>query len=130
MPAVIAVGSDPSNLVDITPDPSALTWGLQDISSSDAGRTQEYGNPMYKMRLSQKRKLNLTWTLPTIQQVSRILQAFNGEYFYVRYLDAMSGQYEVREFYAGDRSAPYKWHELPGSMGTRFATLSFDIIER
>lgn len=128
MTAVLSVGTTPSNLVDITPDPSALTWGLQDISASDAGRVHDAGNTMYKMRTSQKRKLNITWTMPTVEQASAILKAFNPEYFYVRYWDAMDGQYEIREFYCGDRTAPYKWHQIKG--GTRFSTLAFNIIER
>lgn len=127
--ALLAVGASPSSLVDLTPDPSALTWGKQDISSFDAGRTQDPNNTMQKMRTSCKRKLQLTWTLPDETQASRILQAFSPEYFYVRYFDVMDGQMEVREFYAGDMSAPFKWYKLPGK-GTRLATVSFDIIER
>ena len=87
------------------------------------------GNTLYKMRPSQKRKLGLTWTLPTQEAATAIMRAFNPEYFWVRYFDVLDGQVEVRQFYAGDRSAPFKWYELPGK-GTRMATLSFDIIER
>lgn len=126
---MLMVGASASSLKAVTPDPSALTWGLQDISSSDAGRVQDAGNTMYKMRTSQKRKLNLQWTLLDAGQAASILQAFNPEYFYVRYFDFMSGGYEVREFYAGDRSAPVKWFEL-ARKGTRLTTVSFDIIER
>ena len=87
--AVLAVGTSASSLREISLDPSALEWGLQDISASDAGRVQDSGNTMYKMRLSQKRKLNITWTMPTRAQASEILKAFNPEYFYVRYFDPM-----------------------------------------
>ena len=48
--AMLSVGTNPSNLVDISLDPAQLTWGLQDISASDAGRVQDAGNTMYKMR--------------------------------------------------------------------------------
>lgn len=126
--AILSVGTTPKNLKPISLDPSSLTWGLQDISASDAGRVQDNGNSMYKMRLSQKRKLQITWNLPTWQQASEILQAFNAEYFYVRYPDVMSGKFEIRRFYAGDRTAPFQWVQLP-KMGTRTTTLSFDIIE-
>lgn len=126
--AVLAVGSSASNLHNISLDPSALEWGLQDISASDAGRVQDSGNTMYKMRLSQKRKLNITWTMPTKAQASEILKAFNAEYFYVRYFDPMENAYNVRQFYAGDRSAPFKWIDIMG--GTRLTTLTFNIIER
>jgi len=125
---MLAVGPSPSSVVEIHPDPSALQWGLQDISAADSGRVHDAGNTMYKMRTSQKRKLMLTWTMPTAEQTAAILQVFNPEYFWVRYFDAMDGKVETRQFYAGDRSAPFKWFNVNG--GTRFSTLSFDIIER
>ena len=128
MTAMLAVGPDSAHLWDVVPDPSQMTWGLQDISESDAGRVHDANNTMYKMRTSQKRKLEMTWEELRAPEVGAILRAFNDEYFMVRYFDAMDGQYEVREFYAGDRSAPVRWHEIMD--GTRYATLSFNIIER
>lgn len=127
--AMLKVGAAPTALAPISPDPSGMEWGLQDISGSDAGRVQDSGNTMYKMRTAQKRKLKLTWTMPTAAQASEILRAFNPEYVYVQYFDAMEGALNIREFYVGDRSAPFKWYSLPAN-GTRFSTLSFDIIER
>ncbi len=129
MAQLLAVGTTPESLTEIYPDPSALTYGLQDISASDAGRVHDGGNTMYKMRTSQKRKLNITWTLPTAAQASNILRAFNPEYVFVRYWDVMDGELQIREFYVGDRSAPFQWYQLDDK-GTRMSTLSFDIIER
>lgn len=60
--SVLRVGQDWSSMAEVTPDPASMTWGLQDISSSDAGRVQDAGNTMYKMRTSQKRKLQLSWS--------------------------------------------------------------------
>lgn len=125
---MLYVGTEPDKLSPVSLDPSAMEWGLQDISASDAGRVQDAGNTMYKMRTSQKRKLKLTWTAPTADQASEILRAFNPEYFYLNYFDPMDNQTETRLFYAGDRSAPLKWYQVNG--GTRMATLSFDVIER
>lgn len=125
--ALLAVGETSTTLKNIYPDPSSLGWGLQDISASDAGRVQEGDNPMQKMRTSQKRKLTLGWTMPTDEQTAAILQAFNPEYVYVRYFDAMDCRQEIRRFYVGDRSAPLKW--IDNGMGTRYSTLTFDIVE-
>lgn len=126
--APIAVGTSPYELADVkTPD--AISWGLQDISSADAGRTQDAGNTMQKMRVSQKRKLQLSWSDPTLEEASAILTAFNPEYVHVRYVDVMAGGYEVREFYVGDRSSPFREIRNPVT-GTVMSTLSFDIIER
>lgn len=126
---MLYVGSSTSDLKAISPDPSSLTWGLQDISASDAGRTNDPNATMYKLRVAQKRKLSVSWTCPTQAQVTAILQAFNPEYFAVRYFDLLDGGWQTRTFYCGDRSAPYKWFDLPDK-GTRISTLSFDLIER
>jgi len=106
--------------------PSVYTWGLQDISSEEAGRVVQ-DDKMYKFRTSQKRKLSLAWNGTTPEQTSAILQAFNPEYFFVTYPDAISGREETREFYCGDRSAPVKtWMQ-----NTKlYTSVSFDIIER
>ena len=124
---MISVGTSSSSLTTITPDPASLTWGLQDISASDAGRTQS--GYMFKMQVTQKRKLQLSWTLLTAAQASTILNAFNYEYFYCKYWDVLANAYQIREFYVGDRTAPFQWFQLD-KKGTKLATVSFDIIER
>lgn len=127
--AMLYVGPSASSLQAIEPDPSSLTWGLQDVSAADAGRTNDPNATMYKLRVTQKRKLQIAWACPTQAQATAILRAFNPEYFHVRYFDLLDGAWQTREFYCGDRSAPYKWFGLPGK-GTRLSTLSFDVIER
>lgn len=126
---MLYVGTSPSSLNAISLDPAQFSWGLQDVSAADAGRVQDAGNTMYKMRTSQKRKISLTWNMPTASQTSEILKAFNPEYVFVRYFDPLDNASVIREFYVGDRSAPLKWYKLD-KKGTRFTTLSFDIIER
>ena len=128
MAHVLMVGTSMSDLHELAPDPDAITYGLMDVSGSDAGRVEDAGNTMYKMRTSQKRKLSLSWTNPDSAAVSRILQAFNPEYVWLRFFDALEGGWLVREFYVGDRAAPFRSMTLPG--GAVFSTLSFDVIER
>ncbi|MBO5371398.1 MAG: hypothetical protein J6A75_01625 [Lachnospiraceae bacterium] len=106
-------------------DPSAFTWGLQDISDSAAGRTQDI--LMHKNRIGQKRKISLVWNGPRPKEVSEILQAFNPEYVSVTYPDAMSGKNETRTFYVGDRTAPMKTWTINNKLYTQVA---FEIIER
>lgn len=126
------VGTDSSNLVEISPDPSSLEWGLYDVSASDAGRTHDANATMYKMLITQKRKLRLKWLNPTMEDAGAILRAFNAaEYLYVRYWDVMDGQLETRTFYLGDRTAPFRWYDLPNRPDSkRLTELSFDVIER
>lgn len=106
------------------PDPSEFEWGLQDISASNSGRTQD--TIMHKNRVGQKRTINLTWKGPTRAQCATILQAVNPETFTVEYPDLMSGTQETRTFYVGDRTAPFKvWWDGYEIM----EKLSFKLIE-
>lgn len=105
--------------------PSSFSWGLQDVSDSAAGRTQDA--VMHKNRIAQKRKLSLSWAFPTQTETAKILAAFNPQYIQVTYPDAMSGRDETRTFYVGDRSAPMKVWTINNK---RYETLSFDVIER
>ena len=95
------------------PCPSSFTWGLQDISASESGRTDD--TIMHKNRVGQKRKLE-------------IVQAVNPEYISVEYPDLLSGnKHEVRTFYVGDRSAPFKCWWIGNQ---RMEGLQFDLIEQ
>lgn len=107
------------------PCPSSYSYGLQDVSIAESGRTDDA--LMHKGRIAQKRKLALSWSELTPEETSTVLTAFNPEYFSVYFWDALDGRYETRTFYAGDRSAPlHFWF----SHNKRFETVSFDIIER
>lgn len=105
--------------------PSSFSWGLQDVSDSASGRTQDA--LMHKNRIAQKRKISLGWNSPTPEDTATILQAFNPEYISVTYPDAMSGSNETRTFYVGDRSAPIKIWTINNK---RYEKISFDLIER
>lgn len=84
--------------------PSVYQYDLQDVSASDAGRTEDV--TMHKKRVGQVVKLELSWNYVTTAEGSAILQAFNPEYISIRYLDLMTGGYRTSEFYVGDRTAP------------------------
>ncbi|MEC4272965.1 DUF6711 family protein [Adlercreutzia sp. R25] len=129
MSNLLYVGPSPSDLAPVSPTPAEYAWTKQDISDPEAGRTHDPDNTMWKMQTSKKRKLNLSWKLLTADQASAVLRAFDHEYFYVRFWDAIENGYITRQFYAGDMSAPLQWFDLP-SLGTRFANVSFNIIER
>ena len=55
--------------------PSHYQWKLQDISNSDAGRTED--TVMDKKRIGQCVKLELEWQNVTIADAAKILQKFN-----------------------------------------------------
>ena len=103
--------------------PSSYLWKLEDVSASDAGRTED--TVMDKTRVGQLVGLELSWQNIPTKDVSDILQAFNPEYITVCYLDAMQGKYVTSEFYVGNRSAP-----MYNATKGLWSNLSFNIIER
>ena len=107
------------------PTPSTMTWGLQDLSAEDAGRTQD--GVMHKNRFAQKRMLSLTWLGMKNSETAEILRAFNPEYIQVTYYDPMDGGRVARTFYVGDRKANFR-RVLVGD--NIYDTVAFDIIER
>lgn len=122
----LRVGASASSLSDVKA-PNTFSYGLQDVSTPDAGRVLDGNATMYKCRFTQKRKISLGWTNPTGAETSAIMQAFNSEYVFVSYLDALSNEYETREFYTGDKSAALK---IVTVNGVTYSSLSFDLIER
>lgn len=108
------------------PCPSSFTWGLQDISASESGRTDD--TTMHKNRVGQKRKLSIGWNAPDWDTACDIIQAVNPEYIEVEYPDLLDrNKHAVRTFYVGDRSAPFKCWWIGNQ---RMEGVSFDFIER
>lgn len=107
------------------PNPSKMQWSLQDVSIGESGRDDT--GYMYKGRITQKVKLELSWTAVSPSVASTILNAFNPEYVSVRYFDPKANAYQIKTFYVGDRSVPTK---IWATNQKIFETVSFDIIER
>lgn len=103
--------------------PSAYKWKLEDLSASDAGRTED--TVMDKKRIGQLVGIELQWNKVSIADASIILKQFNPEYIWVEYLDAMEGDYVEAQFYVGDRSAPL----YNGELGL-WDNIAFNLIRR
>ena len=103
--------------------PASYQYVLEDVSASDAGRTEDV--VMHKKRLGQTIALELAWNNLPIAEVSRILRAFQPEYVTVVYLDALAGDYRERVFYVGNRSAP-----LYNTRLNVWSNVSFKLIDR
>lgn len=109
-------------------DPSAIKWGLSDVSASDAGRDET--STMHKMRISQKRQYLLEWSMIDPDNASVILQAVNAnENFQATLWDVMSNKYETRTYYVGDRSAQFQQWMPDRVDGKLYNKISFTIIE-
>lgn len=103
--------------------PSSYTWKLEDVSASDAGRTED--TVMHKKRIGQLVGIELSWQNITTAEASEILTAFNPEYITVVYLDPMKGTYATSVFYVGNRSTP-----MYSSKKGLWSNISFNIVER
>lgn len=103
--------------------PTNYQWELEDISASDAGRTEDI--VMQKKRIGQVVKLELQWDFISIEDASDVLNAFDPEYVMVCYLDAKKGKYVTAEFYVGNRSAPM----FNAKMGL-WENIAFNLIQR
>lgn len=107
------------------PDPSAVTWGEQDISASDAGRGADL--KMYKGLKGRKVTYSLEWWNLSPADASTVLKAFDEEYFSATLWDAKEGKNMTRTYYVGDRTAPIQqWY----SGGRRFSKITLTIVER
>ena len=105
------------------PCPSSFKWKLEDISSSDAGRTED--TKMDKKRIGQVVGIDLEWKNVSISDAAQILTAFNPEYINVCYLDAKAGEFVTSEFYVGNRNAPL----YNAALGV-WQSITLNIIER
>lgn len=106
--------------------PSEYTYGLEQVNSADAGRTQDA--VMHVERIAQKVKLELSWSGLTWAETAAIMTAFQPEYISVKYPDMLTGTYLTKTFYTGDKSAPVKqWFSDDGEK--IIDKLSFNIIE-
>ena len=105
------------------PCPSKYDWKLSDVSSSDAGRTED--GLMHKERITQKIHIELEWQhIKTDAAARLILTAFNPEYIDVEYFDYKSNAYLTKRFYVGDRTVSSY------NRAQAISTITFNIIEQ
>lgn len=86
------------------PELKTLQWDLTDFDSDKSGRNQL--GDTYRDRKAKKRKLSLTFSPLSKDQMATILQIISDVFFEAEYPDGESATREVRTFYVGDRSAP------------------------
>ena len=109
----------------VTCKPSEMSIGINDVSSSDAGRDQT--GLMHKNLVTTKYKIELAWWNPHRDVVAQVLTAVKPEYFSVRFYAPDTNSIVTKTMYVGDRSAPY---QMWGDDRSFFSKLSFNLIER
>ena len=97
------------------PAPSKYDWKESDVSSADAGRTED--GLMHKETITKKVHIELEWQNVGDTTAQTVLQAFSTN-------DYRAMAYLTKTFYVGDRSVSAYNRVL------KIGTISFNIIEQ
>lgn len=107
----------------VIPAPSKYDWMESDVSSADAGRTED--GKMHKEMITKKVHIELEWENVGDETAQTVLQAFsNSEYFSVNYWDYKAMAFLTKTFYVGDRTVSAY------NRAMKISTISFNIIEQ
>lgn len=85
------------------PSPSVFEVDIQDI---DGESNRNAKGDLLRDRIAVKRKLNCEWPPLTPEECSTLLKAVSDVFFSVYYPDPMTGGFETKTMYVGDRSVP------------------------
>jgi hypothetical protein len=107
----------------LIPTPSSFKVGIMDISSAERNAK----GTMLIDRIAQKRKIEVSWKELEPKKLSEILKLINSTYFFVKYPDPMTGEFETKTFYVGDREIPM-YSFINGK--PVWIDISFNFIER
>lgn len=103
--------------------PSGYDFNTEDISKSNAGRTQDL--TMHKNRIGRVKAVSLTFSNIPFSDASVIVKAFKPEYIYAEYLDGEDGIWVTAGFYTGKISMTG-----PNTKTMKWDNLSFQITTR
>ena len=130
--AAIWVGTTMDGMVPLR-SPTAMKFSYNDISSADAGRTNDASLTMHKNTVARKRTIALTWSGLDGAATRAVLRAFRPEYVYIRYFEPEDNAYAVKRFYCGNKTVELgTYHRSANSYdigGVTYRTISFNAIE-
>ncbi|MDF9845170.1 MULTISPECIES: DUF6711 family protein [unclassified Paenibacillus] len=93
------------NGTEIAAYPATFQPTVMDLDDGDATVRTANGT-LNRSRIRVLRQIDMTWGILTAAQISALLQSMSGVFFDFYYLDIMSGKYETRRMYVGNRTAP------------------------
>ncbi len=116
------------NINGLDCNPGKMDISIQTVSAPDAGRDQS--GTMHVQYKATKYKIALEWLYPQPNVVKSILSkvkpSASREYIPVTFTDPVTNNTVTKNFYVGDRDAPY---QMWGSNRKFFSRLAFDLIE-
>lgn len=89
---------------EIAKYPATFTVTTMDLDDGET-TVRTVDGTLNRNRIATKRKIEMTFNGLKWSEISQILQAIKDEFFEVYYPDPMSGKYETKTFYCGDRPA-------------------------
>lgn len=93
------------NNVEIVAYPKEFSVTPLDLDNGESSVRTADGT-LTRDRVAIKRQIDMAWGLLNWAQTSGILQAMSGVFFDLYYPDPMSGTYETKTFYVGNRPVP------------------------
>ncbi|NWL87549.1 hypothetical protein DMN77_08020 [Paenibacillus sp. 79R4] len=97
------------------PAPDGFTVTTLDLDDGEAsGRTTD--GTMTRSRIAVKRQIQMSFSALPWKTTSALLQQVKDEYVNVTYPDPMTGKYETKSFYVGDRPALVALEDFDGTL--------------
>lgn len=94
------------NNVEIAVYPSEFTVTTMDLDNADSSVRTADGT-LNRDRVAVKRQIDMTFGVLSWAQISALLQSMSAVHFSVYYPDPMDGVFATRDFYVGNRPAPF-----------------------
>ncbi|EPY06625.1 Lj965 prophage protein [Paenibacillus alvei TS-15] len=91
---------------DIAAYPSQFTVTTLDLDDGESSVRTADGT-LKRDRIAVKRQIEMTWGQLPWATVSALLRSMENVFFPVTYPDPMTGKYETKTFYVGNRPTPF-----------------------
>ncbi|MEK4512856.1 DUF6711 family protein [Paenibacillus sp. FSL K6-2524] len=88
------------------PSPSSLTVTVLDLDDGESSVRTADGS-LNRDRIAVKRQIEATWGMLRWSEMSALYKEMEDVFFPVTYPDPMTGKYETKTFYVGNRPAPF-----------------------
>lgn len=106
--------------------PIEFTVSVMDLDDADS-TTRTADGSLKRDRIAVKRQIDLTYNPLPWATVSSLLKQMEGMFFDVTYPDPMTGKYETKNMYVGNRIAPVV---IPRGSEIYWGQLQFTLTER
>ena len=90
---------------EIAAYPSEFSVTILDLDDAET-TTRTVDGTLSRDRVAVKRQIDMRWPALTWDKVSALLQSMENIFFEFTYPDPMTGKYETKTFYVGNRTSP------------------------